>query len=198
VDLRKAVPLLLAGLALGCAAILVPLSDALPFRLGFVKPATLFTALVEARVFFALLLWPLFLEPALRPAEGLLRLGALHALTAPLVLVAANISDTGAADLARAEFLCAGLAALALGLRSLLGESAGPAYFAGSFVVSALLPFVAFLAHESGGSDLSGLSIVSPFWAAAAPGWGAPVLFGALALGALVAARLLKREGAPA
>lgn len=191
-DLRKAVPLLLAWLAVTCGALLVPLTDALPFRLGFVRPDNLFTVFVEVEVFFVVLLWPLFLG-ALRPRDSLPRLAALLVLGFPPLLVAANLSEAGAGSLLRGQLLVAALAASAAGLFGLLGERAGPGYYGVAFLLSAVAPFVAFLSREFGGPDLSGLAVLSPFWGAARPSLAPALLFGVAALALLAGGRLLRR-----
>lgn len=198
-DLRKAVPLLLAWLGTTSGALLLPLSDALPFRLGFVRPDNLFTVFVEMELLFVVLLWPLFL-PALRPRESLPRLAALLALGFPPLLVAANLSDAGAGTVLRAQSLVASLAAFAAGLFGLLGERAGPGYYLVAFLLSAAAPFVAFLSREFGGPDLSGLAVLSPFWGAARPSFAPALLFGVAALALLAGGRFLRREvdGPPA
>jgi hypothetical protein len=193
VDLRKAVPLLLVWIALLCGAILLPAAENLPFRLGFVRPDSLFTAFVEAQVGFVVLLWPLFLgSDSMR--EALARLAALLALAFPLLLVAANLSDAGAGTVLRAQLLVAALAVLAAALEAFLGKKARPGYYLVAFLLSALAPFSAFLSREFGGPDLSGLAWVSPFWAAAHPTFGPSALFGGLALALLAATRLFRRE----
>jgi hypothetical protein len=199
-DLRRSVPLLLSWIGLLVASLLVPVSEALPFRLGFVRPDNLFVAFTEAQVGFVVLLWPLFLGNE-APAAAFVRLGALVVLASPLLLVAANVSDAGAGTLIRTQLLVAALGGFAVALGATLGSGAAPGYYLGAFVLSALVPFAAFLSHEFGGPDLSGLSLVSPFWAAARPSFGPAALFGGLAVALLAARRLLSRgmdAGSPA
>lgn len=199
VDLRKATPLALGWLAWLAGASVLLLSESLPFRLAFVRPETLFGALVQAQLFFVVLLWPISL-PAGAPEAALARVAALLALSLPLLLVGANVSDAGAGILLLSQFLVAAHAAFTAGLYAFAGVRAGPWYYLGAFAASALLPLAAFLSHEFDGPDLSPLAWVSPFWGArgiaAAPGpaFGQACLFAALAVGLHLAARFLRRE----
>jgi len=192
-DLRKAVPLLLAWIAAVCGAILFPLSESLPFRLGPARPAGAFVAFVQVQVLFLVLAWPLTLGTVgVREAMG--RLGALLALGLPPALVAADVSGEGAGALLRAQALAASFGAFAAALFGFAGPAAGPWYYLGAFLLSAGVPFAAFLSREFGGPDLAGLSILSPAWGATRPSYGQALLFGAAALALLAALRFLRRE----
>ncbi len=166
IDFQKTVVLYLAWLGALSAALVVSLSDALPLRLSFVRPDNLFAAFLMCRVFFAVFLWPLFI-PWIAPRPGwglLLPVGVLAALALPPAVVCADVSDAGWAALARGEALVAALAALAAAIFST--GCPAPWYFLGAFTLSALAPFVSFMAREFGGADLDFLALASPFWGA--------------------------------
>ncbi len=206
-----AVFLPLAWLGFLCGAIVVALADALPYRFTFVRPDNLLVCLTECQVFFALFAWPLFIPSVAAKGEIrplLLQVAGFVLLGLPLALVCANVSDSGPATLLRAQLLAASVAALAaavhaLGLRR--GWRVGPWYVLGAFVVSGMLPFLAFLRYEFGPGPEEAL----PWFAALSPFWGALRVDGAgalvqaaawAALAAAVfflAARAPRKAGAP-
>lgn len=205
INLQKAVVLYLAWLGTLAGAVLVLLAEILPFRLTFVRPGNLFACLLECQLFFVVFVWPLLLPWLLRedaaasgapagPGWVLLQGAALAVLAFPLALVGANVSNVGLAALLAAEVRVAAAAALVASV-FLAGAArkrrVAPAYFLAAFALSAVPPFLHFLAHERGaGSDLSFLTWVSPFWGALeldAAAWGQAAVFAAAAAATLLA-----------
>src|SRR5260221_2769527 len=99
-----------------CGAVIVLLGNILPYPLPFATPGAFFISLVEVEVFFALLVWPLFV-PSLQKdgIRGLALLGSVAILilfALPLLLICANVSGAGAIDLVRSQAMVLRLAAL--------------------------------------------------------------------------------------
>jgi len=195
-------------LAFLCGAIVVALADVLPWRLTFVRPDNLLACFTEVQLFFAFFAWPLFIPSlaARGEARPLLReAGTLVLLGLPPALACANVSNAGAAGFLRAQALVAAAAALvaaihALGLRR--GWRVGPWYVLGAFLVSAGLPYLAFLLYEFGGEgDLPWIAALSPFWAGSRVDGAGSLLhaaaWAALAGGLFAAARIPRRGEAP-
>lgn len=192
VDFQKTIALYLAWLGGLALALIAGLADALPFRLSFLGPGSLWLAFLELRLFFVLLVWPLFARAlaadALRVA---LHLPVLLLLSFPLLLVCANVSSTPPGWVWRGELLLLGWGAFAATLfvfaRGRRVE-AGPSYVLAVLVLSAALPWLAFLEREAGGGrDLSFLAYASPFWAAARVEGGPALAQGVAALLAALA-----------
>src|SRR6185436_6931105 len=146
--LHKTTALHLSWLGGLCGAIVLLLGEVLPFRLPFATPGNFFSAIVGLEIFFALLIWPLFVPSLLRegfPAPALLGcVVSLLLLGLPLVLLAANVSSVGAAGLLRSQAQVAALAALGAGV-AVRTPAAFPWYLLGAFWISAALPFWGFL-----------------------------------------------------
>jgi hypothetical protein len=171
----------------------VPASEA---RSGLRSPVEIehaAVALVVAQAFFLLFLWPL--SERRRRARGVraafgavLRVVALLALSAPLLLLARRTTPTGAWALGWSQ-----------GLVLLLGIGAGAAarlrgavawYYPFVFLWSAGLPFAAYVLRSQGGVDASWAGAVSPLWGVArvaegGPPWGPLGAFGGLAAAAV-------------
>ncbi len=192
-DRSRALPLYLSWMGTLCGALLLMLSDVLPFRLRFVRPETLFLCLTQVEIAFALFAWPWFLAGAEPTGRRLLiEGGALLAAVLPLALMAANVSNVEAGACLRAQALPVVLAATATAVQDLgrlRGWRVGPWYVLGACFLTAFLPFVAFVTE----GDLSWAAVLSPFWAAARSETGAVAVFGGLA-GVLFAARALPRR----
>lgn len=181
VNLQKAILLYLSWLAVISGALILSLSDILPFKLSFVRPDNLFVCLTECQVFFVLLVWPLFIpsitreEPDPDPQAGavhllLMQICVLIVFALPLALICSNVANVSALTFLRGQALVAALAAFVSVLYAVTIDRkwrVGPWYFLGMFLVSAGLPFLSFLAGDFGGKDLSSFSLVSPFWGAA-------------------------------
>jgi len=193
----RAIPLYLSWVGTLCGALLLMLSDVLPFRLRFVRPETLFLCLTQVEIAFALFAWPWFLAAAAPSGRRLLiEGGVLLAAALPLALIAANVSNVGTGAFLRAQALPVVLAAAAAALEGLgrsRGWRVGPWYVLGVVLLAAFLPFVAFIT----GGGLSWTVVLSPFWAAARSETGAAAIFGVLA-GVLFAARRFPRKAVAA
>jgi hypothetical protein len=205
-----AILLPLTALGFLCGAITAALTDVLPYRFTFVRPDNLFLCFTEAQIFFALFVWPLFI-PSIAPGGEtrplVVHAGGIALLGFPLGLVCTNVSEAGAMTLLRGQFLAAAVTALvagiyALGLRR--GRRVGPWYVLGAFVVSAGLPYLAFLLYEFGPADREGfpwMVSLSPFWAGSRVGGNGALaqaaVWAALAAALFGAARATRREAAP-
>jgi len=187
------IPLYLSWVGTLCGALLLLLGDVSPVRLGFVRPGTLFTCLLEVEIAFVLFAWPWFIPslalpdaPARRCTLRLLReVGLLLVASLPPSLIAANVSNVGAGAFLMAQALLWVLAAFVAALFSVGRERRWPVgawYVLAAFALSAFLPFLWIVAASLGTADLAWLSRVSPFWAAGSgdPAW--PVaIYGVLA-----------------
>ena len=187
------IPLYLAWVGALCGSQLLLLGDVFPVRLPFVRPDTLFVCLVEVELAFVIFVWPWFLPfltesaaPARRIVPRLLlEAGLLLIAALPLGIVAANVSNVGVGEFLGSQGLVAALAGFAVALFSTGRERRWPVaagYVILSFGLSAFLPFLWLVASTIAIADLSWLSRVSPFWAAACGQavWPAAI-FGALA-----------------
>jgi hypothetical protein len=185
--------LYLAWIGSLCGTIVLLLGDLFPFPLTFATPSAFFLSLVQIEVFFALLVWPLFV-PSLQKdgIQGLPLFASILVLLVfalPLLLIGANVSNVGAAELIAAQAQVFGLAALGGGIAS-RRPGAMPWYLLSVFLLSTLPPLGFFLSGELGSKvNPSAASWFSPFWAAAKGGAAAwfQAGFGTLAgLGLLV------------
>jgi len=197
-DRSKSIPLHLAWLGTLCGSLLLMLADVLPFRLGFVRPETLFVSLTEVELAFVLLAWPAFL-PSLGPSvRSLFVEGALlFAAAVPPAVVAANVSNVGPGEFLRAQAIPASLAALAAALHvlgSARGWRVGPWYVLSIFILSAGIPFAAFVS----GGGMPWAPAISPFWAVARTDGTAAAVFSISALVFLGAAGVGRRKAGPA
>jgi len=198
--LHKSAALYLAWIGGLCGAIVLMLADLLPFRLAFASPDNFFACIVELEIFFALLVWPLFVPALLRECCAgpmlLAYIGVLLVFALPLLLIAANVANVDAGSVARSQVLVAALAALGAGVAARF-RAALPWYLLGVFWLSAAHPFWAFLQHQMGGKAPSVSVYLSPFWGAvagpSAPAWVQAALYG---LGGLTLLGLAGRKGA--
>ena len=209
--------LYLAWMGLTCGVLLAGIGGLLPFGLGALGPDAAFLGLIEAELFFVMVVWPFFMPRLILP-EALaasrkvgpggeshllfLQVIVMLVVALPLALVSRNLAEIETGVFIRAHLLVAAIAGFVTVL--LNRPSAArlrPWYFLGFFAVSALVPLAAFLGGELGPGGMNFLAAISPFWAAAqlrtdaalawAPGAQAAV-FGVLAL-ALLAAGFLRR-----
>lgn len=195
-DAPRTLPLHLTWIGVLCGSLLLLLGDVVPVRLTFVRPDTLFLCLLEVQLAFLIFVWPLFVPRIAGPAgrRRALRLlgeGAfLLVLSLPLVLIAANVSNVAAGEIAGSLALLAAFAAFPACLLAKT-ERAGPWYVLAAMGVSAILPFLRFL----GGPAWSWASGLSPFWAAGAGDFLFPTaVYGGLAA-VLAGAAGLSRKG---
>ncbi|MBI3856161.1 MAG: hypothetical protein HY293_10780 [Planctomycetes bacterium] len=183
--LHKSAALYLSWIGGLCGAIVLLLADLLPFPIPFATPGSFFASLVELEIFFVLLVWPLFVPSLLREGCGapmlLAYVAALLLFALPLVMIGANVSSVGTAELLRSQALVSALAALGAGVAAKLPKAL-PWYLLGVFWVSAAHPFWFFLQHELGAKAPAVSVYISPFWGAvaegAAPAWVQTGLFG--------------------
>lgn len=174
-----------------CGAVVLLLGDVLPFPLPFATPAAFFLCLVQVEVFFALLVWPLFV-PSLQKdgLRGFLLAASIAVLllfALPLLLIGANVSGVGAAGLLRSQTLVAGLALFGAGAASRRDRTLTWSLLA-VFLLSTLPPLGLFLQDQLGGKSLPLSPYFSPFWAAADDGpsaWVLGLLSGVAGLGFL-------------
>jgi hypothetical protein len=187
------IPLYLAWIGVLSGTLLLVLGEVLPVRLSFIRPETLFLCLLEVELAFMLFAWPWFMPSLVRPdapprraSLGLLReVGLLVVASVPLMLMAANVSNVPSDEVLLALALVWVLGAFSACLFPVGREGGGAVgvwYVLGAFGLSAFLPFVAFVAHSLGVSDLRWCARVSPFWAAGRGEMAWPVaIFGVLA-----------------
>lgn len=175
VDPDRAVRLYLLWLGALCAALILSLSDVLPFRLSFVRPDNLLNCFTLIQVFFMVLVWPLRIPALLETPEAgrsprlIPEIVVLIVLSLPPALVCANVSDTGAGAVVRGQTLVASVGGFVAGLFALArdrGWRIGPWYFLAAFALSAALPFLAFLSVQFGEGGLGFIAVANPFWGA--------------------------------
>jgi hypothetical protein len=220
VNVPRAIGLYLVWLSFISGVLLLALGDVVPMRLAFITPESAFTCLIEAELFFVLVIWPFFIPKLLVPrapmpsiptgvgGEGhllALQICVLFVVAMPVGFLCQNLANVSAREFAIGHLLVATAAGFVAALwwaGSERGVRMAPWYFLGFFVASAMLPFVHYLAIEHAGASLGFLSAVSPFWAAAELGSGTPivasVLFGTVALALFMAAPFLRRPQAVA
>lgn len=159
-----------------------------------VEIENVYVALVTGEVFFVLLLWPLF-EIRSGASVGSLLRGIVHVaglmiLAAPLVVLASKTVRLEWATVARSECFVLVLG-IAVGAALRLPKAASW-YYPIVFVLSGVVPMMAYSLREFGGVHAVWEPELSPFWAAgrlAAGGVsGAPFLiFGAMGAAGVVA-----------
>lgn len=66
-NVPRALTLYLAWMGLTCGALLAGIGGLLPFGLGAVGPDAAFIALVEAELFFVVVVWPFFMPRLILP-----------------------------------------------------------------------------------------------------------------------------------
>ncbi|HZE99282.1 MAG TPA: hypothetical protein VE981_19920 [Planctomycetota bacterium] len=160
-----------------CGAVIVLLYNLLPFPLTFATPGLFFLSIVQVEVFFALLIWPLFVpdlkRAGVRGAWMLAPVAILILFALPIALIGANVSSVPPLAVVRSQALVAGLAALSAGMASRL-RAAMPWYLLALFLLSTVPPFLLFLNSQLLATVPSVSPYMSPFWSAASdgpPGW---------------------------
>jgi len=194
-SLRRSTGLYLSWIGGLCGAVVVLLGNIFPQPLPFATPEAFFVSLVEVEVFFALLVWPLFV-PSLEKdgIRGLALAGPVAALVVfalPLLLIGANVSGVGAAGVVQSQALVAGLAFLGAGVASRL-RGAMPWYLFAVFLLSTLPPLSRYLETQMQARAPLSSAALSPFWGAAA---GGPAAWIQAALAAAAGLGLLARKG---
>jgi len=166
-----------------------------------------YVALVAAQVFFLVLLWPRFERRAVTgpPLESLAgaaaRLAGLVLLSVPLIFVALRTSEAGPATVLRSQALIVFIGIIAGAAVRLPGAAVW--YYPAAFLVSAVVPLVAYLLLEEGGLSTRWAESISPFWAAGAAAAGARrvaplIVFAGVAVAALGVALWAGLRGARA
>jgi hypothetical protein len=152
-------------------------------------------ALVVGQVFFLIVLWPLFERRAAQRdlAGALARLASLLLLSAPLVVLAARLAEVDAWALVRSQVLVLMLGVTAAGAVRLPRFVTW--YYPTVFLLSAVVPFAAYLLYQEGRVATGWAEPVSPLWAAgnvaAGMGSAAPlIVFGCVGVASIVAALL--------
>ncbi len=216
VNVPRAIGLYLVWLSFISGALLLALGDVLPFHLAFITPENAFTCLIEAELFFVLVLWPFFIPRLLLPriempkiptgvgGEGhllVLQICVLFVVAMPAGFLCQNLANVGPREFAMGHLLVATAACFVAALwwvGSERGVRPAPWYFLGFFVASALLPFAHYLALEFAGASLGFLSAVSPFWAAGELEQSTPMvastIFGVVAVALFGAAPFLRKS----
>ncbi|HVR82878.1 MAG TPA: hypothetical protein VMU54_01120 [Planctomycetota bacterium] len=156
-----------------CGTVVFLLGNVLPYPLPFATPAAFFLSLVEVEIFFALLIWPLYVpslqKDGIRGLALLASMAILLLFALPLLLMGANVSGVGAAGLLRSQALVGGLGALGAAIASRL-RSALPWYLLAVFVLSTLPPLSHFLEHQMQAKAPLSTAYLSPFWGVASGG----------------------------
>lgn len=158
VTAARGVPLYLAWIGLLPGLVLLALADPLPWRLTFLTPDRLHTAVVQLQLFLGLAVAPFL-------GRSVVHAAALAALGLPVAAAAASVSGTSWGVVALAQVLL--VPPIALGLR--LHERFPRSYVAGGLLLSAGLPLAAFVAAEFAGAAVHWPAVLSPFWALSRP-----------------------------
>jgi hypothetical protein len=190
------------------------LGGVLPFRIGSVRPEDVFTCLIEAELFFVLVVWPFFIHRLVVPKVEIeaptgvggeahllvLQVVVLFVVALPIAFLCQNLANVGAREFFSGHLLVATAACLVAAIFGMGSErhvKTAPWYFLGFFVLSALVPFLQYLALEYGGGSLRYLSVVSPFWGAAQLDGDVPLvssaIFGVAALALFAASPFMRK-----
>ena len=140
-----------------------------------------YVALVVAQAFFLLMLWPLFEHRAPHAplgrslAEMLTRLAGLMLLALPLVAVTSRTTQLSTGQILRSQALLMTLgAAVGVALRL---PGARIWYYPAAYLLSAGVPFIAWVLYETGGpTPLAWASALCPVWACGAAAAGTRAL----------------------
>lgn len=214
IDVPRAIVMYLLWLGLISGSLIVAMSDALPVKVGFLHPDNVFTLLIEAELFFVLVIWPFFVPKLLKPVTIdtaktneshllVLQVLVLFIVGLPVALLCTSLSDVGAVPFLAGHLLVAAAASFVAALHDLAIErkfAFAPVYFAVAFAIAGLAPFVDFLRWgREGGSGMPGLlTWVSPFWTASRLEGSAPIVMaavlGAVAVSAMVAAPFARKR----
>jgi len=172
-----------------------------------VGPENATAALVIGQVLFLVAIWPLFEHRARR--AGMLadaagaagRLVGMLVLAAPLLLLTVRTCDVGAGAVVGSQVLLLAVGIAVWAALRLPGALCW--YYPGAFMLSAVVPFAAYLLLEECGLSPAWAAAVSPFWSAGAVVSGAPlvpplVFFASLGVVAVAARLLLGLRAKPA
>jgi hypothetical protein len=215
VDVPRAVVLYLLWLGFISGALIVGMSDLSPLPLGVIDPTNVFTLLIEAELFFVLVIWPFFVPRLLKPkvelsaarlgAEGhllVLQVGVLFVVALPVGLLCQNLASVSPGGFLAGHLLVVVMASFVASLFAIAEErrvSVAPWYLLGMFACAGGFPFAHFLT----GGRLGWLASASPFWAAAGLGTGAAApmvlsaVFGGLTVALFGVGPFLRRASDP-
>jgi hypothetical protein len=174
-------PIIIYLLWLGFVSLIFILFFSLKLENGFITPKYIYHCLLEAELFFILILWPCLLirileETVLEDKRAMKQIKLIFThiilffvLALPLVVICEGISRWGI-DIALRMHLVVFTYALFVGSVLCLGLRYGietiPWYYLFIFLSSAGVPFFYYIGLEFLEVDLSELSIISPFWCA--------------------------------
>lgn len=124
-----------------------------------------YRCLMASELAFVMFLWPLL--GGKRSTLNVPVLAVLAMISAPLVVIAATVSNTGADAVLRSHLLLFSIAAAVIASWQLLQARAAGArwYFLAAAALSGGLPLLQFLTLDLAGARLRWLAVVSPFWA---------------------------------
>lgn len=174
-NLQRTILVYLSWLAFVSVGLVAVLADVLPFVPAYVRPDNLFHFLVEAELFFVLVLWPLFIPKILAEETDakanilLLQVVVLFVFVLPLAFLCQSISNLDLWTFFKGQLQVAVLASFIAALFTFAAAKKwkiGPAYYLGFFVLSAGLPFLYYLLYEYANASPGFLAAFSPFWAA--------------------------------
>ncbi len=213
VDVPRAIVMYLLWLGLISGVLIVAMADALPVKLGFIRPENVFTLLIEAELFFVLVIWPFFVPRLLKPvtidlAKGtethllVLQVLVLFVVALPVALLSTSLADVGAGEFLRGHLLVAVTASFVATLHDLAERRTiafAPWYFLAMFAIAGFAPFADALRSGSPGV----LSAISPFVAATQLDGSAPLVmsgvFGVFTVATMIVSPFaLRRASAPA
>ncbi|OHB69666.1 MAG: hypothetical protein A2W23_09105 [Planctomycetes bacterium RBG_16_43_13] len=159
-------------------------------HLPFVTPDNIFHLLMEAQLFFVLIIWPLVIpavlqntvynikgegqRPSLNAISGrvsvlFLQVLMFFILTLPISLMCTSIANLDWIILAKGSvyvFAIALIVAAVFDIGITRKLNIAPIYYLIIFILSAGVPFLYYLMREFYGRDAIELSVLSPFWCA--------------------------------
>jgi|GEM_PF-2603591 len=158
-------------------------SEVVQMNLSFIKPENMYICLVEAELFFILIIWPFFITPTLdenypvpknkfmhgKVSILLLQILLFFILVLPYSLICQNISNVDWVILLKGYVNLLAIALLVTAIfwsaftRKLYIE---PWYYFAVIFLSIGLPFLYYIDLEFYDENLLALSVFSPFWGA--------------------------------
>ena len=165
---RGVVTVCVAFVAVNAAAVAVCVAGALSvgdYR-AFTEIENTYRCLMAAELFFVIFLWPLL--GARHGAVTVPVLAALMAVSIPLVIIAAQVSNVPVYAVVLTHLLLLAVAAACVSACKLTGrkgERHWRYYYLGAAAIAGGLPLLQFLLLDLLGGGLRWLSCISPFWA---------------------------------
>jgi hypothetical protein len=207
IDVPRAIVMYLLWLGLISGALIIAMADALPIKLGHIRPENAFTLLIEAELFFVVIIWPFFVPRLLKPVTIdlaktteshllVLQVLVLFVVALPVALLTTSLADVGAGEFLRGHLLVVVTASFVAAMHELADRrkvAFMPWYLLGAFTVAGLAPF----ADALRGGEPGLLSALSPFVAAAriegAWTFGIAAVLGTLTLATMVLSAVGRR-----